>query len=1021
MGVTICRSERKFAPLSSGHSPSVLTLNLSLAQCIPLRVPHLNYISPSPPMNFLSPKNINDISKNYNLNIFCSNIQSYNKNMDEFHLTLSSLQFPEIVFLNEIRRPVTSLLNIDKYQPPLTKIRNHNTGGGIALWVKSGIRIIKTDNLSHLNLKCVEALSAYIEIKNKRFTIIGLYRAPNKNIKQTLIEFHRIFEHFDKFNSTLIYTGDTNINLLDISRPITTHYNDILGQFCLEQLNNTVPTRITHKSASLIDHAFTNKTHDTLINVLDICLADHQAIFISSYIKTTSDHYQKSPEKLTIKLTESIEAIQQNINWDNLTNDIQKLDANDGLKLLIDALDENIITKKAKNKNKKPNKPWFTREAADIRSKLLISRRKFLKKQSKTLESAYKTLKSHYAKLIKRLKEEYYHKKISLAQNDGKKIWQTINECLNRNNCSPENISLKNKNGILCSDPTEVANIFNDFYINFAPELAKTIPKSDISPAEMILNAPKPDQTFSFRDVTEEEILQIINNLAPKSSSGFDFISNNLTKGIAKFISLPLRIIINKSLNEKTFPSCIKIAKIAALYKSGCKNTVSNFRPISQLSSMSKIIEKISLSQTENHMNKILSDQQFGFRKNHSTIYPLMLTMDYIQLQLNKKHIVTLIGVDLRKCFDVINAKELLPAKLEHYKYDKKSIDWIISFFTGRRQFVQINNKNSDTKNLRDISVCQGSSMGPNYFNVFFNDIVYNTKFTTFLFADDSNFLLSNDNFDTLELNANKEFKKVQNYINSNQLSLNLEKTKFMIFYPKNVKKPNKKFDLKADDHHFEETDELKFLGIPIQNDLKFIKHYENVVKKMKSGIAALNLVKRQLPIKTKLQIYNALIKPHYEYCCLIWFPSLTQTQLSKIISLQKQALRLIYLVNRLSHSNPLFLKSNIVRFDLLFKKNVIEIFHKKHLGLLPKLLKDKIENIESSKNNRTSNLKIPHVYKKGDMFYELINTYNNLPHHIKDPPTNLFSSKKRIKSFIQTEYKQCHLKNCKSCEVMKN
>ena len=189
----------------------------------------------------------------------------------------------------------------------------------------------------------------------------------------------------------------------------------------------------------------------------------------------------------------------------------------------------------------------------------------------------------------------------------------------------------------------------------------------------------------------------------------------------------------------------------------------------------------------------------------------------------------------------------------------------------------------------------------------------------------------------------------------------------------------------------------------------------------MKTGIAALNLVKRQLPIKTKLQIYNALIKPHYEYCCLIWIPSLTQKQLSKIITLQKQALRIIYQANRMSHSNALFLKSNIVRFDLLFKKNVIEIFHKKHLGLLPKLLKDKIENIESSKNNRTSNLKIPHVYKKGDMFYELINTYNNLPHHIKDPPTNLFSSKKRIKSFIQTEYKQCLLKNCKSCEVMKN
>ena len=395
-----------------------------------------------------------------------------------------------------------------------------------------------------------------------------------------------------------------------------------------------------------------------------------------------------------------------------------------------------------------------------------------------------------------------------------------------------------------------------------------------------------------------------------------------------------------------------------------------------------------------------------------------MLTLDYIQLELNKKNHVILIGVDLRKAFDVVNVKDLLPVKLQHYKFDDNSKNWIISFFTGRKQFVQLNNNNSEIKNLRDISVTQGSSMGPNYFNVFFNDLAHNTKFTIFLFADDTNLLLSDKNLDILEINSNLEFKNVQNYINANQLSLNLEKTKFMLFHPKNAKKSDRKFDLKADDHHFEETNTLKFLGIPIQNDLKFKSHYEYVVNKMKSGIAALNLVKKQLPSRTKLQIYNALVKPHYEYCCLVWFPSLTQKQITKIVTLQKQALRLIYLANRLSHSNTLFLKSNIVRFDLIFKKTVIEIFHKKYLGLLPKLLKDKIEKIENSKNTRTHNFKIPHIYKKGDLFYEIINTWNNLPSDIKIPPAKLFISKKRIKTFIQSEYKPCQLKKCKSCEV---
>ena len=254
--------------------------------------------------------------------------------------------------------------------------------------------------------------------------------------------------------------------------------------------------------------------------------------------------------------------------------------------------------------------------------------------------------------------------------------------------------------------------------------------------------------------------------------------------------------------------------------------------------------------------------------------------------------------------------------------------------------------------------------------------------------------------------------------MNANQLSLNLEKTQFMLFNPKNAKKSDKKFDLRSGDHHFEETNIIKFLGIPIPSDLKFKTHYENVIKKMKSGIAALNMVKRLLPTKTKLQIFNSLIKPHYEYCYLVWFPSLNQKQITKITTLQKQALRLIYLANRMTHSKTLFQKSNIVRFDLIFKKSVIEIFHKKYLGLLPKLLSEKLDLIENSKNKRTQNLKIPHIYKKGDLFYELINTWNNLPPDIKIPPAKLFISKKRIKAFIQSEYKPCEKENCKSCEV---
>ena len=159
----------------------------------------------------------------------------------------------------------------------------------------------------------------------------------------------------------------------------------------------------------------------------------------------------------------------------------------------------------------------------------------------------------------------------------------------------------------------------------------------------------------------------------------------------------------------------------------------------------------------------------------------------------------------------------------------------------------------------------------------------------------------------------------------------------------------------------------------------------------MKSGLAALNMVKSTLPTRTKLQIFNGLIKPHYEYCSIIWSTKINNRQTQKIIKLQKQGLRLVYSANRLCHSSNLFLKSGITRFDLLFTKNTIELFHKKQLGTVPKLIKTTLDELCSSKNPRNNNLRIPSIYKKGDLMYELLNTWNNLPEGIKIAPNNHF------------------------------
>ena len=335
----------------------------------------------------------------------------------------------------------------------------------------------------------------------------------------------------------------------------------MIKQFFLTQCVSS-PTRITEKTQSLIDHVLTNKPDQIYVNTLLNTIADHQSVMTSLIEKTHSKKSTKRNETSSVLIADSISSIKDNIDWSNTSDKIKQLDPNEGMELLLKLLNQNLVTKTSliKNKNSIPKKRWMTQAALDMRMNKEEARKKFLKSKAKQDELSYKKIRRDYNCLINELKDQYYHTKIHQAKGDGRKIWQTINEVLQREKKdSTEEISLINEKNEVTNDPLEVANIFNHFYVNFAPDLAEKIPIPNVTVDELLSNAPIPKEKFSFRPMSTEEIEKIIDDLPSKLSSGYDSISCKLTKELKSCIAEPLKTIINKSFTEGKFPKCLKI------------------------------------------------------------------------------------------------------------------------------------------------------------------------------------------------------------------------------------------------------------------------------------------------------------------------------------------------------------------------------------------------------------------------------------------------------------------------------
>jgi hypothetical protein len=315
-----------------------------------------------------------------------------------------------------------------------------------------------------------------------------------------------------------------------------------------------------------------------------------------------------------------------------------------------------------------------------------------------------------------------------------------------------------------------------NFY-HYAAKIASEIPCCDtVAEAPLAENVNLPLLSFSESPVTGFEIIDAISILNPKKTEDYNGVSMFFIKQFKISLFSPLQHIINRSLVTGLFPQQIKIAKVVPLLKAGHWSLPENYRPISLLSCFSKILEKVVGKQLTSFLkyNNILSPSQYGFRKNHSTLHPMVHLMNFASESLNKKETAIAIFCNLRKAFDTVNHSVLFP-KLNTIGIRGVELEWFKNNLSDCKQFVFLDGKSSSLLEIL-LGVPQGSILGPILFLIYINDLPEASLLKSLLFADDTALLASGKNVDEFTHFVNTEFKKIIQLFNFNKLSLHPEK-----------------------------------------------------------------------------------------------------------------------------------------------------------------------------------------------------------------------------------------------------
>ena len=534
--------------------------------------------------------------------------------------------------------------------------------------------------------------------------ISSLYCPPNTNQKDFIREFKKLQDAISKKKHKEWIIGlDHNMDFL--KSDINSSIQDFMEFLIEKELYpvTTRPTRITKTSATLIDniimsHTLYNKSHSS---VLMNNLSDHLPCILIIHGINTGKGETITVTKRNMKgdNMKSLKVSLSSLDWSKLATLENPSDQFDYFHSKLTAhLDRYCPEKKHTIPDKFVHKePWITKGLINSIEKCKSLYIKYLHQKDTDSEMKDKVYRKTLQKILQTAKRNYYTEQCVAFKSNTKKLWKTINEISRKTNDKSSLLDCIKVNNINYYDGQNICSEFGRYFSTVGNSLASKIPKSVKSINHYLDKINRNTKSIFLTPCIEMELIKIIEKLPNKKSAGHDDMSNVFLKELKCEIVAPLTIIFNNSLNSGTFPALMKHAEVVPLYKSGPKNETTNYRPISLLLTLSKILEKVMYKRIYNFLNvDQLFKSQYGFRSQHSCQDAITeLTSSITKNWENNKSSIA-VFTDLSKAFDTLQ-HEVLFNKIEKYGIRGNSQKWFQSYLSDCTMSAKCKIKGDDT------------------------------------------------------------------------------------------------------------------------------------------------------------------------------------------------------------------------------------------------------------------------------------------------------------------------------------